>query len=329
MTDRPKKAKGRDSRAETPAPLGRVTGFSGLLWAVLVDAASAPAWDDADEPKAFRMVEKRAAKPVVGVGGARGVVAEISNAGSAEIWGHRHGVVLCDFFPSDDVDVRKPAGLRKIARHVLAAPTVGKPRRLGEITIKSGVLAILVPNGPPDLPASLVARAKKAKKAIAREGFTLVALPPGVYEVVTESLGEYEVEEGLFAARLWIVRKGTYAATAGPPKAAKKKPAPKKPAVVDPYAYRRTSLARTSISLLFVRDGKKGAKDFVLLVRHNQKRQLIVETGRWGEEGTRTEKTFASKAALQKAFWVERDAMDRKRYRLIEFAADRERLDAA
>lgn len=265
-----------------------------MLWALFVDAAHVHAWDVADEPKVFRLVEKRAPKPVVGVGGARGVVAAISTGGREHIWKHPHGIVMCAFFPSEDIDSDKRADIAKIAQHALEAPTVGKPRVLGEVEIESGALAILVPYIEPKVTPALVAKAAKAAKAIGRDGLALVPLARGVYEIITEGLGEYEVDEGLFEARLWVTRKGQFRKTA----ASGPKPA-MTPRRREAFAHRKTTFTSSSISVLYVRDAKAGAKSFVWFSRRG--RDLVTESGTWGEKGTRTKKTFPSSADANRA----------------------------
>jgi predicted DNA-binding WGR domain protein len=290
--------------------MGRFSGESGLLWAIFVDAKNANGWDTRSEPKAFRMVETRAARPIVDVGGERGLVAEISTSGQSLIWSSPDGFVSCDYFPADHVDTRKSSDTKKIAPHVLTAPTSGRSRTLGALEITSGVVAMLLPHVKPKVTPAVLAKAKKAQNATLSDGLCLVPLAPGVYELVMEDLGEYRFSEGLFTRRLSFVRKGTFRKTEKPAKTtpAKQAPTPKS----DPHEHRRTRMLKGGgVSVLFEREGARG-KEFVLVVRRN--RVLSTESGRWGEEGTWSKETLPSNRAAQDAFWDLEKQLRRKRY---------------
>jgi hypothetical protein len=294
--------------------MGRFTGESGFLWALFVDAEKVNGWDTRSEPKALRMVETGAARPIVDVGGARGLVAEISTSGEALIWSHPDGFVSCDYFPADQVDTRRSSEIKKIAPHILTAPRTGRSRTLGELHVTSGVLAMLLAHVKPHVTPAVLARAKGAGKVTLSDGLCLVPLAPGVYELVTEDLGEYRFSEGLLTRRLSCVRKGTFRTTATTPskpaKAAplKQAPTPKS----DPHEHRRTSmLPGGGSSVLFVREATRG-KEFFLVVLRN--RLLSTESGRWGEEGTWSKKMLPSRSATQQAFWDLEKQLRRKGY---------------
>lgn len=298
-----------------PRALGRFTGESGFLWALFVDAGKVNSWDPKSEPKALRMVEARSARPIVDVGGERGLVAEISTSGEALIWSHPNGFVSCDYFPADHVDTRKSSDIKKIGPHVLTAPTRGRSRTLGELRVTSGVVAMLLPYVKPHVTPAVLARAKGAKKTTMGDGLCLVPLAPGAYELVTEDLGEYRFSEGLFARRLSFVRKSTFrtvvAPRSKPAKAAPPKQAPARKS--DPYEHRRTRmLPGGGASVLFVRETARG-KEFCLVVSRN--RSLSIESGRWGEDGTWSKKTLTSRRAAQDAFWDLDKQLSRKKYK--------------
>jgi hypothetical protein len=293
-----------------PRMMGRFTGESGLLWAIFVDSGNANGWDTRSEPKAFRMVEARTARPVVDAGGERGLVAELSTSGQAWIWSSPNGFVSCDYFPADHVDPWKSSDTKKIAPHVLTAPTSGRSRTLGALDITSGVVAMVLPHVKPRVTPAVLARAQKAQNATLSDGLCLVPLAPGTYELVIEDLGEYRFSEGLFTRRLSFVRKGTFRKTVKPAKTppAKQAPTPKS----DPHEHRRTTMLKGGgVSVLFER-----GKELVLVVRRD--RVLSTESGRWGEDGTWSKETLPTNSAAQDAFWDLEKQLRRKRYTRVK-----------
>ena len=66
--------------------------------------------------------------------------------------------------------------------------------------------------------------------------------------------------------------------------------------------------------MLYVRDGK-ATKNFVWLSQRGS--ELVVETGLWGEKGTRKTKKYASKADASAALATQRQAVERKKFRQL------------
>lgn len=212
--------------ARPAEPIGRFAAENASLWGLIADPTVAAAWkgdagwveDDAPLKSGVSMKNRATdfgramdlEEGAIAVGREKAVIASLGGCGVSEIWRIDRGIALIAHFPSDGFDDLGKKGLVELGKRVTGLPTFGKSRRLGRVQVRSGCIALVLPYESGATKASEVeAAAKRAKATRTRGGPILVPLPNGVYDVMTEAVGnavDFEDELGSYEARVRIVR---------------------------------------------------------------------------------------------------------------------------
>lgn len=181
--------------------LNRELADGGVL--IAVDATHAAAWRG-DEDKRFDSfvdigssdVAKKREQPL---GGGRclllgcGVDTHVFRIGTTLGW--------LDFHPHDELDSKTT---RLLTYAMTSMPTRGKPKRLGEVVIESGCLALVMAHAAGKATDAAIARAVAEKSKIrSYKGGSLVAVTPGTYTAFYDRL-EREDDCGFFEGRLHL-----------------------------------------------------------------------------------------------------------------------------
>jgi hypothetical protein len=189
----------------TVALLGSVSNnYSNFLSLLAIDAAHAasyrgpgPSGTDGDFGRALAVADDKT--PALTVGKGQGLVVEIGGCGSSDVFRTGDTLVMVEHYTGDD-DAEIEADLH---RSIVELPTK-RPRQLGTVEVKSGVLALVAlveAGGKP--PAKLA-----AGKAKEMPWGMCVGVAPGRYEIWSESL-EAEGDWGTIGNRIRIVAAGT------------------------------------------------------------------------------------------------------------------------
>lgn len=216
-----------DEHGPSADVIGSLHAESASLWFLAIDAQAAAAWKgddgyDEDEDltldenisasncdfaRAMKVADKK--RPVLPVGSAQGVVATVGGCGWSHIWRIPDGIALLDYASGDDHDLGNKKTIGMLSRLVVQLPAKGKPKSLGTVAVKSGVLALLLPGQRGDIKPAQIAKAKAAngRKAVAANpSRVLVALPAGDYEVLVDRLDVDDDSFGMLESRVRIVR---------------------------------------------------------------------------------------------------------------------------
>ena len=168
------------------------------------DALHAGSWAGADDPRfdawndlGAGLGSGKRQKPL-----GEGHCVVLGCATDAEILRRGDALGWLDFHPHGGLGARIK---RLLAEAMESMPTKGKPKRLGELVITSGVLALVVIDLPGKVPAKAMGSAAQSDKGVRYAGGTLVPVEPGTYSVEYEKLGR-ETDDGYFEGRTRIVR---------------------------------------------------------------------------------------------------------------------------
>lgn len=187
--------------------IGRIDGINAAMWFLAIDAEAGAAWtgggDDGDGEDFDRAMEVDEGK--IKVGKAMGVIANLEDVGWSHVWRDGKDVLLLHHYRAGDA--KSPEAVRAIGARVAQLPADGKPRKLGEVKVTCGVLALLLPYEHGTFSPKDLAAAKKTTDAVnSGDGRVLIAVPNGTYQLLSERLGpkDYEDEYGRYIARLRI-----------------------------------------------------------------------------------------------------------------------------
>jgi hypothetical protein len=201
-----------DEKGRAARSLGALHASNASLWFLAIDAADAAAWRgsadngdaDQDGEDDFERALETESGPI-SVGKAKGVLAEIGDRGWSHVWEVEGGIALVDCsMQLDD----KAAAERALALRVAQwAPKSVK--KIGKVTVKSGVLALMLPYRDGRFSAKELEKAKTSVVGDKEHDRILVPLPNGTYDVVWHVLGpkpNYEDEVGRYQTCTRIVR---------------------------------------------------------------------------------------------------------------------------
>lgn len=204
-----------DPKGPAAKQLATLHAANASLWAIIADANDATSWrgavDDGDKNDDFQRALRSKVDAPIAMGAAKGLLAEIGTNGYSPVLAIDGGVMLVDFKVS--LDNRKEQCLalaRRVAQWTLPMP----PKRFGQITMRSGALAILLPYASGAFTRTQLSQAKAGK--VYEEPSThdrlLVPVPNGTYEVAhvpfrpIKGPGSYEDEVGEYGYAL-VIRK--------------------------------------------------------------------------------------------------------------------------
>lgn len=194
--------------------IGQICANDGPLNCIMIDAAAAAAgaWKGDRKPganaaatdfdRAMQAADEGALE--LRVGAATGLVVEACETGRSDIWRIDGGFALLEYFTKSikatDKEVKRALGGR-----VAQLPTQGKPVRIGKVAVRSGALALIAWHTPGSFtPAQLASVQTGKAKSLGERA--LVPLRNGVYQVFSDSLGDYEDDLGRYRSRLRVVR---------------------------------------------------------------------------------------------------------------------------
>jgi hypothetical protein len=178
---------------------------SGVLLAV--DASLASEWKGDDDARFDKFVEigssDEAKKREQPLGEGRCLLLGCSV--DTQIFRVATGLGWVDFHPNDELTAKMK---KKLGEAMTSAKTKGKPRRLGQVVVTSGCLALVMAHAPGKVSSAAVAAAcKTPTKVKSYTGGTLVALEPGTYVAWHERL-EHDTDDGFYEGRLRLERQG-------------------------------------------------------------------------------------------------------------------------
>lgn len=180
---------GVDPKGKAARAFGKIYAPNAGLWIIAADAADAAGWrgavDETDRKDDFQRALAAKDGPIDLNGGKRGLRLSIGyRSGWSDIWQLANGVMLIDAAMSIDRKEATP----QLALRVAQWPAPAKRRTLGTLTIKSGVLLLMLPFNPGAVTPAELAKGKKGYVNLQEHDYDKILVPVrnGTY-VVTEA----------------------------------------------------------------------------------------------------------------------------------------------
>lgn len=199
---------GIDERGPVAKALGSIHAPNAALWVLAIDAEDAAAWrgsvNDADPKDDFQRALADDEGPIT-VGKAKGVIAQITDRGWSHVWQVDGGIALVDA----SMHLSKPKERDKALGQRVAQWAPKDVQKIGKVTVKSGVLALLLPFRDGVFAAAELKKARREAIEDKELDRILVPLPNGTYDVVVHAFGpnaNYEDEVGEYTSCTRIVR---------------------------------------------------------------------------------------------------------------------------
>ncbi|MDP3273925.1 MAG: pentapeptide repeat-containing protein [Deltaproteobacteria bacterium] len=172
--------------------LGRLDATNAAMWFLAMDATDAAAWDGEDEDEFDRAMD--VGSGVIKVGSLRGVLAEMGDCGWAHVWRTNHGDLLLVEHRRSGIYAKLPKAeqISALGERIASVAVPKKRTRIGKFSVKSGVLALMLPYCKGKFTA------KQLEAASVRGGDRLlVRVPPGEYEISCYPFAEPGFEDEL------------------------------------------------------------------------------------------------------------------------------------
>lgn len=195
-----------DRRGKRAELISRIDANNAALWVLAIDAAQATPWkgsENGDFDRAMAVDEG-----TIDVGDHQGMICQIGDCGWSYVWRIAGGVALVSHYPSGHAtEMKKNDFVPAMGARVAQFP-VQRAKRLGQLTIESGCLAILLPHAKGDFTAAQRRDGAKGDGAALGDR-VLVPLKKGAYEVLSHPFApevRYEDELGRYGDCIRIVR---------------------------------------------------------------------------------------------------------------------------
>lgn len=178
---------------------------SGVVLAV--DAKHASAWKGEDEGRFDDFVDIGASDEAKGreqkLGAGRCLL--LAAAVDTQVFRVGDAIGWMDYMPHDRVTTKTK---KMLGDAMTSMKAKGKQRRLGEVKIESGCLALVMAHAKGKLADAEIAKASGSRDAVAKyKGGNLLALPNGTYVAYYDKI-ERETDDGFFAGRVRLEKEG-------------------------------------------------------------------------------------------------------------------------
>lgn len=197
-----------DPEGPAAKSLGEIHAPNASLWVLAIDAEDAMAWrGDTQKPSDDFQRALGIGDGKIKVGKATAMLAHITDRGWSYVWEVDGGIALVD----GSVKISKPQERDHAMALRVAQWAPVKPKKVGSIAVKSGVLALLLPFRDGTFTAAELKQAKGGKIVKDAElDRILVPLPKGTYDIVVHPFGpapNYEDDIGSYTSVTRFVRK--------------------------------------------------------------------------------------------------------------------------